>query len=116
MVLLLCLQEVKSLKSTIAKMESMARQKEALLADKTALVDRLQVNIVLWGCPLSLQCVRCFGSGGNVRLKGTLICHAVWCHCQRTPCCLATDACMLTLLAVAALRFCTTLLRLTTRG
>jgi hypothetical protein len=38
------LQEVKSLKSTIAKMESMARQKEALLADKTALVDQLQVR------------------------------------------------------------------------
>jgi hypothetical protein len=51
--LLLCLQEVKSLKSTIAKMESMARQKEALLADKTALVDRLQVNSLLWGCLLS---------------------------------------------------------------
>jgi hypothetical protein len=47
LLLSLCLQEVKSLKSTIAKMESMARQKEALLADKTALVDRLQVSSLL---------------------------------------------------------------------
>jgi hypothetical protein len=42
--LLLLLQEVKSLKSTIAKMESTARQKDALLADKTALADQLQVR------------------------------------------------------------------------
>lgn len=44
LLLLLLLQEVKGLKSTIAKMESMARQKEALLADKTALADQLQVR------------------------------------------------------------------------
>ncbi|WIA12855.1 hypothetical protein OEZ85_006481 [Tetradesmus obliquus] len=37
-------EEVKGLKSTIAKMESMARQKEALLADKTALADQLQAD------------------------------------------------------------------------
>lgn len=37
-------QEVKSLKSTVAKMDALARERDALLAEKTELVDRLQVN------------------------------------------------------------------------
>lgn len=37
------MQEVKSLKSTIAKMETASRQRDAVLADRTALADQLQV-------------------------------------------------------------------------
>lgn len=36
-------QEVKSLKSTIAKIEGAARQRDALLAERTALSEQLQV-------------------------------------------------------------------------